>query len=186
MALFGSAITWPRWWYSIETLLRRNLMLAILEIRNPMRISAISGEVTNRFRDDVMGIIQYLNRYIHIWGNLIFAGFAIHYMARIDPVITLVTVVPAICVIIVVDAVGSSFTSTVPASASLPNGLPTSSMKCSSQFLAIKVAATERPVVDRFRHLNDERRKSTLIDTFSTSFSTQLTSTWAMLQPASS
>ena len=164
VALFGSAITWPRWWYSIETLLRRNLMLAILEIRDPMRISAISGEVTNRFRDDVMGIIQYLNRYIHIWGNLIFAGFAIHYMARIDTVITFVTVVPAICVVIVVDACRKLIykyrTNQRIATERATNFIN----EMFQSILSIKVAATERPVVDRFRHLNDERRKSTLID----------------------
>ena len=78
-------------------------MTAILEVRNPAHISSVSGEVTNRFRDDVMGIIQYLNRYIHMWGNLVFAGLAISYMAKIDPFITAITIIPAICVVIVVD-----------------------------------------------------------------------------------
>ena len=35
IALFGSAFAWPRWWYAIETLLRKNLMSAILEVRDP-------------------------------------------------------------------------------------------------------------------------------------------------------
>ena len=60
IALFGSALTWPRWWFSIETLLRRNLLAAILEVRDSLRISGASGEVTNRLRDDVNGIIHYL------------------------------------------------------------------------------------------------------------------------------
>ncbi|HAA78232.1 TPA: hypothetical protein DCE37_24305, partial [Candidatus Latescibacteria bacterium] len=102
IALMGSAYCWPRWWYGIETLLRRNLITAILEVRDPTRISSTSGEVTNRFRDDVMGIVGYLNRYIHMWGNLVFAGLAINYMANIDATITAITIVPAICVVVVV------------------------------------------------------------------------------------
>ena len=103
VGLLGSAYAWPRWWYALETLLRRNLIAAILEVRDPASIASLSGEVTNRFRDDVMGIIQYLNRYIHMWGNLIFAGLAISYMAKIDANITFITIIPAICVVIIVD-----------------------------------------------------------------------------------
>ena len=74
IALFGSAIVWPRWWYAIESLLRKNLLDALLKVRTPRHISSASGEVTNRCRDDVGTVVRYLERYIHLWGNLIFAA----------------------------------------------------------------------------------------------------------------
>ena len=164
IALLGSAIAWPRWWYALETLLRRNLITAILEVRDPTTIASASGEVTNRFRDDVMGIIHYLNRYIHIWGNLIFAALAIQYMANIDPWITLITIVPAICVVIVVDACRKLIYRYRTAQRIATERATNFINEMFQSVLAIKVAATESRVVDRFRALNDERRRSTLID----------------------
>ena len=40
IALFGSAIVWPRWWYAVESLLRKNLMDALLNVRTPRHISS--------------------------------------------------------------------------------------------------------------------------------------------------
>ena len=164
IALFGSAFAWPRWWYAIETLLRRNLMTAILEVRDPTTIAGASGEVTNRFRDDVMGIIFYLNRYIHIWGNLVFAALAIRYMAQIDPTITLITIVPAICVVIIVDACRKLIYKYRTAQRIATERATNFINEMFQSVLAIKVATTESQVIDRFRVLNDKRRQSTLID----------------------
>ncbi|MBT5828869.1 MAG: ABC transporter ATP-binding protein [Candidatus Latescibacteria bacterium] len=164
VVLLGSAYAWPRWWYAIETLLRKNLMTAILEVRNPAHISSVSGEVTNRFRDDVMGIIQYLNRYIHMWGNLVFAGLAISYMAKIDPFITVITIVPAICVVIVVDFARKYIHKYRTAQRIATERSTNFINEMFQSILAIKVATTETHIRERFSILNDERRKSTLID----------------------
>ncbi len=164
IALFGSAFTWPRWWYAIESLLRKNLMTAILEVRNPGQISTVSGEVTNRFRDDVTAIIQYLNRYIHMWGNLVFAGLAISYMAKIDPFITFITIAPAICVVIVVDF-ARKYIHKYRAAQRISTERSTNFINEMFQsILAIKVATTQTHVIAHFRDRNDARRKSTLID----------------------
>lgn len=164
ISLMGSAYAWPRWWYAIETLLRRNLITAILEVRDPTHISSTSGEVTNRFRDDVMGIVQYLNRYIHMWGNLIFAGLAINYMAAIDPGITVITLVPAICVVIVVDFARKYIHKYRTAQRIATERATNFINEMFQSILAVKVATTEHHVTERFRELNDDRRKSTLID----------------------
>ena len=164
IALLGSAFAWPRWWYAIETLLRKNLMTAILEVRDPGKISTASGEVTNRFRDDVLGIIQYLNRYIHMWGNLVFAALAIFYMSRIDPYITFITIIPAICVVIVVDFARNYIHKYRTAQRVATERSTNFINEMFQSILAIKVATTQAQVIDRFRRLNDARRVSTLID----------------------
>ena len=164
IALFGSAYCWPRWWYAIETLLRRNLITTILETRDPTHISSTSGEVTNRFRDDVVGIVDYLNRYIHMWGNLVFAGLAINYMAVIDPGITAITLVPAICVVIIVDFARKYIHKYRTAQRIATERSTNFINEMFHSILAVKVATAESHVIQRFRELNDDRRKSTLID----------------------
>jgi ATP-binding cassette subfamily B protein len=164
IALMGSAYAWPRWWYAIETLLRHNLITAIFEVHDPTHISSSSGEVTNRFRDDVIGIVQYLNRYIHLWGNLVFAGLAINYMASIDPIITTITIVPAICVVIVVDFARKYIHKYRTAQRIATERATNFINEMFQSILAIKVATTEQQVTQRFRDFNDARRRSTLID----------------------
>ena len=164
IALFGSAVVWPRWWYAVESLLRRNLMAALLKVRTPRRISSASGEVTNRFRDDVGTVVRYLERYIHLWGNLIFAALAIVWMVRINVTITFVTVIPSIFVVIIIDAARKYIhkyrTAQRVATAQSTNFIN----EMFQAVLAIKVATMESNVISHFRRLNDARRKSTLID----------------------
>ncbi len=164
ITLFGSAVVWPRWWYAIESLLRKNLMAALFNVRTPRRISSASGEVTNRFRDDVGTVVRYLERYIHLWGNLIFAVLAIIWMARINVMITFVTVIPSILVVIIIDAARKYIykyrTAQRVATAQATNFIN----EMFQAVLAIKVATMESNVISHFRRLNDARRKSTLID----------------------
>ena len=164
ITLFGSAIVWPRWWYAVESLLRKNLMAALLNVRTPRRISSASGDVTNRFRDDVGAVVRYLERYIHLWGNLIFAVLAIIRMVQINVMITFVTVIPSILVVIIIDA-ARKYIHKYRAAQRVATAQSTNFVNEMFQaVLAIKVATMESNVISHFRRLNDARRKSTLID----------------------
>ncbi len=164
IALFGSAVVWPRWWYAVESLLRKNLMDALLNVRTPRRISSTSGEVTNRFRDDVGAVVRYLERYIHLGGNLIFAVLAILRMAQINVMITFVTVIPSIFVVIIIDA-ARKYIHKYQLAQRVATGEATNFINEMFQaVLAIKVATMESNVISHFRGLNDTRRKSTLIN----------------------
>ena len=162
--LFGSALVWPRWWYAIESLLRKNLMTAILNVQSPRRISNASGEVTNRFRDDVLSVVSYLERYIHMWGNFIFAGLAIVVMARIDVKITLVTIIPCVLIMSIVQMLRKYIHKYRTAQRVSTERATNFINEMFQSVLAIKVATTESNVVSHFRRLNDARRKSTLVD----------------------
>ncbi|MCZ6633839.1 MAG: ABC transporter ATP-binding protein [bacterium] len=163
-ALLGSALVWPRWWYAIETLLRKNMLQAILQVEDPGRVSSASGEATNRFRDDVLGIIQYLERYIHMWGNLIFAGLAMYWMYQIDVTIMIITVIPGILIVTLVEFARkyihhyrTRMRETTEQATHFINEMFQS-------VLAIQVATTEDQVVSHLKELNHARRRATVID----------------------
>ncbi|MCZ6676365.1 MAG: ABC transporter ATP-binding protein [Candidatus Poribacteria bacterium] len=164
IVLFGSAVVWPRWRYAVESLIRKNLLTAILNVRAPRQISSASGEVTNRFRDDVQTVVRYLEIYIHLWGNLIFAVLAIIWMVRINVIVTLVTVIPSILIVIIVDAARKYIQKFRTAQRVATERSTNFINEMFQAVLAIKVATTESNVVSHFRRLNDERRKSTLMD----------------------
>ena len=162
--LISSAFVWARWRYAISTLLRKNLMTAIMNMSAPHSVSTVSGEVTNRLRDDVQAILSYLEQYIHLWGNLIFATLAIIWMARINPIVTVITVIPAILIITIVN-VSRRFIQRYRTAQRVATEQSTNFInELFQSILAVKVARTESNVIAYFRQLNDARRKTTLVD----------------------
>ena len=162
--LISSAFVWARWRYAISTLLRKNLMTAIMNMSAPQRVSTASGEVTNRLRDDVQGILSYLEQYIHLWGNLTFAVLAIIWMARINVTVTVVTVIPAILIITIANVL-RRFVQRYRTAQRITTEQSTNFInELFQSILAVKVARTESNVIAHFRKLNDARRKATVID----------------------
>ena len=162
--LISSAFVWARWRYAISTLLRKNLMTAIMNMSAPHNVSTASGETTNRLRDDVQAILSYLEQYIHLWGNLIFAILAIIWMAQIDVAVTLITVIPFILIITVVN-VSRRFIQRYRTAQRITTEQSTNFInELFQSILAVKVARTETNVIDHFQKLNDARRKATVVD----------------------
>ncbi|MYC78417.1 ABC transporter ATP-binding protein [Candidatus Poribacteria bacterium] len=162
--LISSAFVWARWRYAVSTLLRKNLMTAIMDMSAPHSVSTASGETTNRLRDDVQAIQHYLEQYIHLWGNLIFAILAIIWMAQINVAVTFITVIPAILIITVVN-VSRRFIQRYRTAQRIATEQSTNFInELFQSILAVKVARTESNVIAHFRKLNDARRKATLVD----------------------
>ncbi len=162
--LISSAFVWARWRYAVSTLLRKNLMTAIMNMSAPHNVSTASGETTNRLRDDVQAILSYLEQYIHLWGNLIFAILAIIWMAQIDVAVTLITVIPFILIITVVN-VSRRFIQRYRTAQRVTTEQSTNFInELFQSILAVKVARTEKNVIDHFQKLNDARRKATVVD----------------------
>ena len=162
--LISSAFVWARWRYAVSTLLRKNLMTAIMNMSAPHNVSTASGETTNRLRDDVQAILSYLEQYIHLWGNLIFAILAIIVMAQIDVAVTFITVIPCILIITVVN-VSRRFIQRYRTAQRITTEQSTNFInELFQSILAVKVARTETNVIDHFQKLNDARRKATVVD----------------------
>lgn len=162
--LISSVFFWTRWRFSIYTLLRKNLVQAILDVPNPQQVASSSGEVTNRLRDDTRAIVSYLEQYIHLWGNMIFVGLAVYWMAQIDWTIMLATVVPGIIIVTIVNVarrfIGKYRRAQREATEQSTNFIN----EMFQSILAIKVNNAEKDVVDQYGRLNDARRKSTIVD----------------------
>ena len=162
--LISSAFVWARWRYAISTLLRKNLMTSIMNMSAPQRVSTASGEVTNRLRDDVQAILSYLEQYIHLWGNLIFVILAVIWMARINVTVTLITVIPGIFIVTIVN-MSRRFIQRYRTAQRVSTEQSTNFVnELFQSILAVKVARTEPNVIAHFRKLNDARRKATLVD----------------------
>lgn len=162
--LFVAALVGARWSYVVRSLLRRNLLEAVLDVRNPRPIAGASGEVTNRFRDDVEAVVVYLEQYIHLWGNMIFAALAITWMAQINIAVTAITVAPCVLIVTIVDIARKYIHRYRTAQRVATEQATNFANEMFQSVLAIQVGIAESHAVARFRQLNDARRKSTLVD----------------------
>ncbi|MBT4098343.1 MAG: ABC transporter ATP-binding protein, partial [Gemmatimonadetes bacterium] len=162
--LFVATILGHRWWYTASSLLRKNMLIAVLAIRNPLQVASASGETTNRFRDDVDAVVTYIEQYIHLWGNLAFAALAITWMARIDVMVTIVTVIPAVVIVTIVDVARKQIMKYRTAQREATEASTNFANEMFQSVQALQVATVEGKAVEHYRHLNDARRKSTLID----------------------
>ena len=164
VVLFAAALVGARWYFAVQSLLRKNMLEAVLQVRHPRAVSGSSGEVTNRFRDDVQAVTSYLEQYIHLWGNMIFAGLAVSYMAKIDVAVTAVTVLPCVLIITVVNVARRHIRRFRTAQRVATERATNFANEMFQSVLAVQVATTEGHTVSHFRDLNEARRKSTLVD----------------------
>ncbi|QSB14114.1 ABC transporter ATP-binding protein [Natronosporangium hydrolyticum] len=159
-------IVWPYWWIGSETTLRANVLRSVLSARGPAasRLPHSSGEAVSRFRDDVTDLVSLTDRLVDVVGALLFTIGAFIIMLRIDPVITLVLVLPMV-VVLILNRVLSAMIRRVHARAKHLGAVVTSFVgEMFAGVLAIKTAGAEPAVLERLREHNRRRRTAAVKD----------------------
>ncbi|WP_161882459.1 ABC transporter ATP-binding protein [Deinococcus alpinitundrae] len=93
---------WFRLWFTLDALLRRNLLGWLLLSRGSRRLPDTPAEAVSRFRDDVDDVAAYTEVWVDAGGFLIYSVVAITLMWRVDPTITLVVCAPLLLVVLFV------------------------------------------------------------------------------------
>ncbi|GGK80344.1 HlyB/MsbA family ABC transporter [Sphaerisporangium melleum] len=84
------------WWDAAATVLRANPLRSVLTARGAAagRLPHSSGEAVARLRDDTADLVQLTDDIVSLVGAALFSAAALVIMAAIDPVVTLVLLVP--------------------------------------------------------------------------------------------
>ncbi|MEQ7123784.1 ABC transporter ATP-binding protein [Actinopolymorpha sp. B11F2] len=166
-AIFWAALNvWPYWWNAAETTLRTNALRSILTARGPAasRLPHSSGEAVSRFRDDVHDVVGVTDNLVDLLGAVLFGIGALTIMASIDPVITLVLVVPLTVVVFLTRAL-STVIRRIHARARELGAIVTAYIgETFGGVLAIKTAGAEKAVLERLRAHNRRRRQAAVKD----------------------
>ena len=166
-AVFWTALNfWPYWWNGAEATLRANVLRSVLTARGPAasRLPHSSGEAVSRFRDDVRDLVVLTDNLVDLIGALLFSAGAFVIMAAIDPVITLVLVLPLTAVLIM-NRVLSAVIRRVHARARQLGAIVTGYIgEIFAAVLAVKTAGAEAAVLARLREHNRRRRKAAVAD----------------------
>lgn len=144
------------------TLLRKNLLRYILRRPGASPLPDSAGEAVTRFRNDVMEIPLFTIWLNDILVGLVIIGVSIGMMLSISPAITLIALTPLLIVGIIANAAMKRIEQYRRASRAATGKVTGFIGEVFGAVQAVKVAAAEKPVIDTFHKLNDERRQLAL------------------------
>lgn len=142
----------------VATLLRKNLLTNILRQPGALPLGESAGEAISRFRDDVAEIPLFV-----IWINDILIGtliilISMGLMLRINVPITLLALIPVLLVGVIAGAAAGRIEKYRIASRQATQSVTGFIGEFFGAAQAVKVAAAEGHVIERFHQLNDLRR----------------------------
>jgi ATP-binding cassette, subfamily B, bacterial len=162
--VFGAVAAWSRYWFRLETLVRNNWLERLFRVPNARDVAGRSGELTNGARDDAEAPIWYIETYVDGVGNIVFAVVATAIMARIDPFITFITVIPAALIVTVVQFAGPMIRRYRRANRRATEKVTAFVGAMFRAVSALKVAGAEDDALRHFEELSETRRKAALKD----------------------
>lgn len=154
------------WWVGSSTVLQSNVLRSVLTARGPAagRLPHSSGEAVSRLRDDVRDLVLFTDNLIDILGVVLFGTTALIIMGSIDPLITLVLILPLLALIVIFRMV-SVWIRRVHARARALGAVVTSYIgEIFGGVLAIKTSGAEAATMARLREHNRRRRHAAVRD----------------------
>ncbi|MBT3265752.1 ABC transporter ATP-binding protein [Candidatus Poribacteria bacterium] len=165
-ASFGAMMFYTVFMYTMETLLRRNMLGSVLGAPGADAMSEGSGEAVSRFRDDTHEVLMYIEECIDFAGRLLYISVAFVVLFRLQPSMTLVLFLPLPALIFLINMARRRIHEYRRASREAAGKVSDFVGEMFRTTLAIKAAGSEAPIIERFRAINEVRRKAALKDQF--------------------
>jgi ATP-binding cassette, subfamily B, bacterial len=144
--------------FRISSLMRRNMLEEIFQLPGAQSMKESPGEAISRFRDDVDEIQESFSWTVDMLGLLLFSVIALFLLIQIDGQFTFYVFAPMVGVVWIA-AAARHRVKRYREAARLATGRITESLgETFGSVQSIKVAGAERPMIQHFRRLNDERR----------------------------
>jgi ATP-binding cassette subfamily B protein len=163
---FGAWVSWLRMWEWMSALVRANMLSGALFDRGAAseRLPRSAGEAVTRFRDDVEDVVWFVDIHLDVAGGILFSALALAVMSKIDPLVTLVAIMPLIAVLI-----GNRILTTRMRGLrrAYREATATTTAFLGELFastLSVKIASAETNVVNRLRGLNSRRTTAAIRD----------------------
>lgn len=148
------------------TLMRANLLEAILRRPGARALPASAGEAQSRLRDDVDAVVGFLSWTLDPLGQLLVVVVALAVLARVNLAFTLVVFVPLVLVLFMVNRATHRIRRYRRASREAAGAVSGLLGEVLGAVTAVKVAGAEAAVVAQLDALGAERRASALRDGF--------------------
>jgi ABC-type multidrug transport system fused ATPase/permease subunit len=156
---------WIKHWIEQSLQLRRNLLRWVLEAPGSRVLPLAPGEAVSTFRDDVDDLLEYMENWVDMGGLVLFGVGSVWIMASIDAGLTALLLIPVLLTLVITQALSPQIRKRRRAMRSATDQVTGFIGEAFGGVQAIKLAAAERPVLDRFHQLNTVRHKAALSDT---------------------
>jgi len=150
--------------FTMETLLRRNLLEGVLKKPGARAVPGSTGEALNTFRDDALVAEDLMSWLIDQMAFVAYAAVALTILIRIDARITAIVVVPLLGVVVAARAVSKHIRRYREASRRTTERVTGAIGEAMEGVQAIQLAGAEDSVVAHVEGLNRERLRATVKD----------------------
>ncbi|MBD2870629.1 ABC transporter ATP-binding protein [Paenibacillus arenilitoris] len=150
--------------FRMGMLLRRNLLEHVLKEPGARAIPCSPGEAISHFRDDVDQSEEAVSWSVDVFGMTCFAAVSCFILIRIDAQMTLLVFLPLVIVVVAAQLATTRLQKYRSDSRESTAKVTGAISEMFGSVQAIQVAGAEKRVIDRFRKLNDDRRKTMLKD----------------------
>jgi ATP-binding cassette subfamily B protein len=150
--------------FRIGMLIRRNLLEHVLKEPGAKAIPCSPGEGISYFRDDVDQTEEAVSWSVDVFGMTCFAAVSCYILIGIDAGMTLLVFLPLVLVVIAAQLATARLQKYREASREATSKVTGAISEMFGNVQAIQVAGAEGRVVDRFRELGENRRRTMLKD----------------------
>ncbi|MCD0177012.1 ABC transporter ATP-binding protein [Deinococcus sp. 14RED07] len=161
---YGAFRAWIELWYTLDALVRRNLLGYLLTARRSRRLPDTPAEAVSRFRDDVDDVAGYTEVWVDGAGFVAYSLIAITLMARVDPLITLLVCAPLLLMIAFVQRLSPTIRTYRRRMREATARVTDFIGETFGAVSAVKLAAQEDRMVGHLRALGETRRHAALRD----------------------
>ena len=164
VVIFGDIICFFLSRFTMETLLRRNLLAHILDQPGSQALPASPGEAVSRFRGDVEAITEFMVMSPFKLAHLIYIPVALFVMLQVNALITTVVFLPLLVIIITVRIASPRLQRYREANREATGNVTGFIGELFRMVEAVKLTNAEARVMGRFDQLNSTRLHTTIKD----------------------
>ncbi len=155
---------WFGVWYTQAALLRRNMLAWILYRHDAALLPSSTGEAISRFRDDTDEVINTIEAWIDLSGVTVMGTIAVIIMLRINSLLTLAVFLPLMTMVVAANLLGGRVQAYRTASREAAGNVTGFLGELFGTVQAVKVTSANDRMVERFKAINDRRRRAALKD----------------------
>ncbi|WBW96817.1 ABC transporter ATP-binding protein [Oceanirhabdus sp. W0125-5] len=150
--------------YLITGIIKRNMLEKLFKKHGGEALKVSTGDALNHFKDDVREITAILDYGCDFIGTAGFTIFAFIIMFNINPMVTLVVFIPTNIVVLIGKRVSKKIGKYRAQSRKETSKISGFIQEIFSSIQGIKIAGTEKNIVNKLKDLNKERHKAMLKD----------------------
>ncbi|HCE64730.1 MAG TPA: ABC transporter ATP-binding protein, partial [Deinococcus radiodurans] len=161
---YGAFRAWVELWYTLDALVRRNLLGYLLTAPGSRRLPDTPAEAVSRFRDDVEDVAGYTEVWVDGAGFLVYTLVAVTLMARVDPLITVLVCAPLLLMIVFVQRLSPTIRTYRRRMREATARVTDFIGETFGAVSAVKLAGREEQMVAHLRRLGETRQQAALRD----------------------